>query len=226
VITSCSTSRALWLALSLAIALLTASVANALTFQVDFTSSTYQVQAGDTYADLLAQFQSETILTTNTLTGLEVISAPVYAGVNQNYGILMTTTVDVLLSGQYTFEVGTDWGRGGASVAIDNGTSAVLDEYVTTNDLWWNNNWNDPDVFTTTVNLTAGSSYTLGWIGFEGCCGGPATVRFNYEGALVGNLNSGNGVPFMVSNPEPGTGVLVGLGFAMLAGWSRARRLR
>jgi hypothetical protein len=211
--------------LAIALALFSASAATALTFQVDFTSSTYQVQAGDTYADLLAQFQSETIIATNTLAGLEGVSAPVYAGgVNQDYGLLMTTTVVALQGGQYTFEVGTDWGRGGGWVLVDEGTGLILDEFVTTDDVWWNNDWNDPDVFTTTANLVADGTYTFGWIGFEGCCGGQATVRFYYEGALFGNLDTGKGGAFIATTPEPGSGILVGIGLAILSSSARAGR--
>jgi hypothetical protein len=111
-------------------------------------------------------------------------------------------------------------------VVIDDGTGAIIDEFVTTNDLWWNNDWNDPDVFTTTVDMVAGSSYTLGWIGFEGCCGGQATIRFYYEGTLVGSLDSTSGDSFMVTNPEPETGLLVGLGLILLSGPRHARRPR
>ena len=201
-----------------------ASAANALSFQIDFRASTYQVQGSDTYTSLLAQHQSETLLTSNSLNGLLDISAPVYAGgINRDYSLLMTTSVEVVTSGSYTFQVGTDWGRGGASVVIDNDTQTILDEFVTSNDLWWNNDWNDPDVFTTTVNMTTGSSYTLGWIGFENCCGGAATIRFSLDGAPLQVLDSTNGDAYFVNNPEPGTGLLLGFGLSLLAFHARRR---
>lgn len=200
------------------------SAAAALTFQVDFRTSTYVVQATDTYASLLAQHASEPILAANTLVGLEGISAPIYAGgVNQDYSLLMTASIEALVTGVYTFQVGADWGRGGSSVVIDNNTGAIIDEFVTTNDIWWNNDWNNPDVFTATVNMTAGSSYSLGWIGFEGCCGGEATIRFSLDGAPFQPLDSGNGDPVFVNNPEPGTGILLALGLIVLVTRERRR---
>lgn len=76
------------------------SVTHALAFQLDFRNSTYQVQPTDTFASLLAQHQSETLITTNTLNALQGISAPIYAGgVNQNYSILMTINLNVLIAG-------------------------------------------------------------------------------------------------------------------------------
>ncbi len=201
------------------------SAASALSFQVDFRSSTYQVQGTDTYASLLAQHQSETLLSANSLSALQGISAPVYAGgVNQDYSLLITTSVDVLISGVYTFQVGTDWGRGGASVVFDNDTGTIVDEFVTTDDIWWANDWNNSDVFTSTVAMTAGESYTLGWIGFEGCCGGAATIRFSMDGGGFQTLDSGNGDPHFVNNPEPGTALLLGIGLTLLSVRSRHRR--
>jgi len=199
-----------------------AGPARAVTFDLTIASSTYQVQAGDTYADLVAQHQSETQLSSDTLLAIQGVSSPIYAGVTTDYSILMTTLLNVTAGGTYQFQVGTDWGRGGAAVVIDNGTGAILDEFVTTNDLWWNNDWNDPDVFVTTVSLSAGSSYTLGWVGFEGCCGGATTVRFSYNGAPFQTMSDANLDPF--ATPEPGTAVLVALGLAGLS--ATRRRLR
>ena len=108
---------------------------------------------------------------------------------------------------------------------IHNGSGTVLDEYVTTNDLWWNNDWNDPDVFVQTVALSAGESYTLGWLGFEGCCGGATTMRFSVDGAPYQTLSDANLAPF-IANPEPGTGLLVALGLVGFAAHRRHLRVR
>jgi hypothetical protein len=205
--------------------LLVPSLAAALSFQVDFHNSTYQVTGGDTYASLLAQHQSESIISSNTLDALDGISAPVYAGVNNDYSLLMTTSVTAQVTATYTFQVGTDWGRGGASIVIDDSTGTVLDEFVTTDNIWWNNDWNNADVFTSTVSMVAGASYTLGWIGFEDCCGGAATIRFSTDGgATYAVLDPANGDSYFVTNPEPGTAVLLGAGLAVLA--LRQRRER
>ncbi len=216
--------RSTWAGLWLAIGLLLPGSASALTFQVDFAASTYQVQAGDTWALLLAQHQSETPLSQNSLDLLDGVAAPIYAGVTTDYSVLMTTVIDVEVGGTWSFQVGTDWGRGGAAVVIDNGSGTVIDEFVTTDDIWWANDWNNPDVFTTTAALAAGSSYTIGWVGFEGCCGGPATIRFSVDGSPFQPIGNTSLDPF-ISNPEPGSGVLAAVGVALL-GYCRGRRRR
>ena len=82
------------------LSLLIPSLGQALTFQVDFRNSTYQVQGSDTFASLLAQHASETLLTSNSVNALQGISAPVYAGgVNSDYSILMAADLNVLISG-------------------------------------------------------------------------------------------------------------------------------
>lgn len=206
----------------LACLVLLSSDARALSFQADFTATTYQVVAGDTYADLLAAHQAGTPLASVTLTALENVSAQVEAGVTTNYSILMTAILDVAVAGQYEFQVGADWGRGGVAAIIDNGTGAVIDEFVRTDDIWWANDWNNPDVFTTLVDLDAGTSYTLVWLGFEGCCGGTTTIRFSFEGGPFQILNEPNLEPFVV--PEAGMAALVGLGLTTLAARRRSAK--
>ena len=198
------------------------SPALALDFQADFRNSTYQVVAGDTFSDLLAQHQSETLIQANTTTGLENISTSVYAaGVTNDYSMLMQTTLDIGVAGEYTFQVGTDWGRGGAAALIDNGTGTIVSERVITDDIWWGYDWSNADVFTTTFDFEVGDSYTLAWVGFEGCCGGSTTLRFSIDG--------GDYVPFTTPNvnhqivPEPSTAMLTMLGLVGL-GLARSKR--
>jgi hypothetical protein len=90
--------------------------ATALDFRVDFRNSTYQSQVGDTFSDLLAQHESEALIQSTVTTGLENISTAVYGGGgNNNYSMMMMATLDIGIDGEYTFQVGTDWGRGGSS---------------------------------------------------------------------------------------------------------------
>src|SRR5262245_52802900 len=120
---------ALWLAV-LGVALC-AGNADALSFRADFRNSTYQVQATDTFSSLLLAHQGGSLIRSTATTGLENISTAVYAaGVTQNYSILMTTSFQVAVAGTYSFQVGTDWGRGGAAALIDDATGTIRSERV------------------------------------------------------------------------------------------------
>ncbi|MFO0689532.1 MAG: CCXG family PEP-CTERM protein [Myxococcota bacterium] len=201
----------------LALAGLGAAEARALSFQANFVSSTYQTVASDTWSSLLARHQAGTTIRSNVTTGLENISTTVYAnGVTANYSVLMTTSFQAAVAGTYTFQVGTDWGRGGAAAVLDGNTGAVLSERVITNNVWWANDWNNATVFTTTATLTVGQSVTFGWVGFEDCCGGSSTIRFSVNGGAYQNLNQTNFQGFTMV-PEPSSALLMGLGLLGLA---------
>ena len=175
-------ARSEWLPLLCALlacgSLASAGPANALSIGVSSTSSTYQVTATDTYASLLAQHQAGAPLGSATVTGLGNVSTAVYApGVTSNYSVMMTVDLGIAQAGSYTFQVGVDWGRGGLAAVIDSGSGSVLSETLRTGNLWWNNSWTNPDVFTTTASFAVGDSVTLAWVGFEGCCGGSSTTH-------------------------------------------------
>jgi PEP-CTERM motif len=194
------------------------AAAQALMIDVAFTTSTYQVQAGDTYSVLLAQHQAGSVLGAASVTTLEDVSTAVYAGgVTTDYSVLMRVVLDVEVTGLYTFQVGVDWGRGGVAAVVDNSNGQVISEYVRTDDLWWAYDWNNPTVFTNQVTLNQGESYTLDWIGFEGCCAGSSTIRFSHEGGAYQTLDAVNLAPYIAPIPEPGTAALLGLGLAVLA---------
>jgi hypothetical protein len=209
--------RALLAPLLLAVASLALSAfdARALTFQADFTFSTYQVTAGDDFADLLAAHLAGASLASVAMTGFEDVSAQVEAGVSGNYSIMLTTVLTIGTTGLYEFQVGADWGRGGVAAVLDDPSGTVIQELVRTDDIWWANDWSNPDVFTTQIALTAGASYRLVWLGFEGCCGGVTTIRFSVDGSPFQTLDEPNLTPFVV--PEPAAGTLVALGLTALA---------
>lgn len=184
------------------------SAANALSFRADFRNSTFRVPRGGDFAALMAQHASETLIQTNETIGLENISTSVHGGgVRRNYSVLLTTTFRVSVAGEYTFQVGTDWGRGGAAALLDE-HGAVVSERVIRGDVWWAYDWNHPDVFTTTADLAVGEAVTLAWVGFESCCGGSSTIRFAYEGGAYQGLNETNFAPYTV--PEPSLMLLFG----------------
>jgi len=204
--------------------LCTAGASHAISFDLEFRDSTYQVVGSDTYDSLAVEFQSGTLLSSQTVSGIDGITSTAYAGTNGDYSTIISTTFIAGVTGVYEFQVGTDWGRGGATQAVHMGSGAVLDTFVTTNDIWWGNSWTNPDVFSTVLSLTVGETYSLGWVGFEGCCGGAATFRFSVDGSPMLTFNDVNFLPFEqpAAVPEPGTTLLLGLGLAWL---SAARRL-
>ena len=191
--------------------------AEALSFRADFRSSTYQTQAGDSFTDLLLEHQSGGLIQSTVTTGLANISTAVYAaGVTQNYSILLTTTFDVAVAGSYSFQVGTDWGRGGAAALIDDATGTIRSERVIPGNVWWANNWNNASVVTTTSTLAAGDKIKLAWVGFEDCRGGTSTIRFSVDGSAYQALTTPNFQSYAVV-PEPSTAMLFGIGLIGLS---------
>lgn len=203
---------------ALVLALGLAPAANALVINVSFTSSTYAVQAGDDYASLLAQHNAGVVLGGGAVATLDGVSTSVHApGNTTDYSVLMSVDLMPSVSGSFEFQAGVDWGRGGIAAVINNTTGTVISEYVRTDDLWWAYNWNNADVFTTQVNLNAGDSYTLAWIGFEGCCAGSSTIRYSFEGSAFTPISTGS-MSGVASVPESGavwlaSSVLLGLGW-------------
>jgi hypothetical protein len=95
-----------------------------------------------------------------------------------------------------------------------------MSELVRTDDIWWANDWSHGDVFETVFVFDPGDSYTLLWVGFEGCCGGTSTIRFSVDGSAYLPLTDSNFGPFTTPSPspipEPGTFLLLAFGLVLL----------
>ncbi|MDJ0785509.1 MAG: CCXG family PEP-CTERM protein [Myxococcota bacterium] len=202
--------------------LLLAASATALTIDVSFTASTYATTGTDDHASLLVEHGRGAALGSARVTTLEGVSTSVYAsGERNDYSLWMTSTFTVARAGNYTFQVGTDWGRGGAASLFDDSRGVSVAELVRTDDIWWANDFGHADVFTLSGNLDAGMTYTLSLVGFEGCCGGASTVRFSHEGSAFAVFNEPNLRAFVV--PELASAVLLP---TAVAGLFAARRRR
>ena len=173
----------------------------AASFDIFLTGTSYAVDGDDTYIDLLQAHQAGIPQVQTQLVGLENQDSFFYTGQWYNYSMLLTTTLDIGKPGNYTFQFGGDWGRGGGVALLDADGTSVLDEVVRTDDIWWANDWNNSDVITTTYALSA-QQYTISWLGFEGCCGGNNSVRFSFNGSAFQGLNLTTIAPYVVPIPS------------------------
>lgn len=179
-----------------------ATASTGVDFLVSFTGTNHQVSPGDSFADIMAAHLAGTPISTHHVTALDGITTSLYAtGMSGDYSVLMSADLDIATIGNYAFQVGTDWGRGGGVALMKSDTGAILEEFVTSDDIWWEMDFNNPDVITTNYHLDAGK-YTIAWVGFEGCCAGSSTVRFAFEGGSFETLNLENIQPYVVPVPS------------------------
>lgn len=97
-------------------------------------------------------------------------------GNSNNFIAYSEALFTVPTSGTWGVRYGADYGLGGGLYV----NGVALDERWN-DDLWWNNDWGDPDVLSGFITLSAGE-HKLEIIGAEGCCDGGLTIQF-YNGA-------------------------------------------
>ncbi len=209
---------------TIAALLISGSQAFSASYDINFTRSTYEVQAGDSFSDLLAAHNAGLAISSQTLDGFDGIETQVQiAGNARDHSILMTTSFSITDNTQYEFQVGADWGRGGGIAIFDNDTGATVSEQIFTDDIWWGKNWNNSDVISTDYDFSPGN-WTIAWIGFEGCCSGSTSIRFSENGgdfAAFTALNFQPGLNSTSEVPLPGAAYLFG---SALAGLFMRRR--
>ena len=184
-------------------------------FDIEFTDSTYSVKRTDTFQDLLDAHNAATVTHVTHVDAMQGIDTTLYSVTDKNdYSVSMSATLNIGAAGEYTFQVGTDWGRGGGVALFDTASGDILREFVTHKDIWWNNNWNHRDVIETSYTLTE-SQYTIMWLGFEGCCAGSSTIRFAVDGGAFNTLDLTNIAPYVVPLP-PGAYLLGPIVFGLI----------
>lgn len=197
--------------------------AGLLTFDYNVTGTNYSVNGSESAADLLSAHDAGSAICSGSVAGF------VNMGPRQNCGTASRLDYSLELHSEFNlanatnlvFQTGADWGRGGGLILTDRDTGAQSVYNLSSDDIWWNRDWNNSDVLLTELDLDAGA-YALTWIGFEGCCAGETTVRYSHNGGGFLDFTRAN-FESLTSVPEPGTMALLGIG---LAGFALLRRQR
>lgn len=197
--------------------------AGLLTFDYSVTGINYSVNGSENAADLLNAHNAGSTICSGSADGFVSTGPRQNCGTTSrtDYSLQLHTEFDLANASNLRFQTGADWGRGGGLILTDRNSGARSVYDVTSDDIWWNRDWNNSDVFITELNLDSGA-YALTWIGFEGCCAGETTVRYSHNGGGFMDFTRAN-FQALTSVPEPGTVALLSIG---LAGFALLRRQR
>lgn len=199
--------------------------AAAVTYDISFTHSTYQVQEGNSIDDLVAAHLAGSALTNQSLSGFDGIETTAFiAGNAYDHSIMMSTSFTLAENTQYEFQVGADWGRGGGVAIYNDDTNSLVSEQIFSNDIWWSKNWNNSDVISTNFEFSEGN-WKVVWVGFEGCCSGSTSIRFAENGGEFSALTAANfQQPHSAVVPIPGAAYFFASAIALLATTARKKQ--
>ena len=175
-------------------------------------------EVDDNFAIALSAFESsEGNVCSKDLAAFEGVSyRGTCGGDKENYGALYTITGS--LSGGAEFQFGLDWGRGGFILAdFEDAPINYIDD-----DIWWGKNWNNSKEILTYSAADVGK-FSLTLLGFEGCCDGINSARYQTWDTSL--LNEGEPVRNNLSEwntlevnavPVPGSLPLMAIGALLI----------
>jgi hypothetical protein len=141
---------------------------------VKMAKTPFRVDSADSYDSARAAFDTAFSgsagycdLALEAFTDIE--SRNTCGGSNGGFGALYTITGTN--TGVTEFQFGLDWGYGGFIVAETEGAT-LLDRF--TQNIWWAKNWSNSLAYT----LSGQGSFTLTLLGFENCCDGINSARY------------------------------------------------
>jgi len=108
-------------------------------------------------------------------------------GYNRNIGYHFHIRFYVPHRKRWRFRIGSDFGKGGAGLL--DGRTIVKRMGV---DLWWAWRWRNRAVMYTPWQWINPGWHTMTWVGFEGCCDGPANLQYRIWGGRWKGVTSRN----------------------------------
>ena len=171
---------------------------------MEVRESTYSVTGLETVPSILAEFGGGNLVCNVGLAEVNLVGSVQTCG-GPNGDIATLITIDFSQSSNTHWQIGPDWGRGGMIWRQD--ATSYVDDY------WWGQNWNNTGEV---ITYQTGGSGVLSFLGFEGCCGGPMSIRYSSDQG-----NSWTTAAVNVS--EPGTLALLGLGLLAMGARRRAK---
>jgi len=149
----------------------------------NYDARSRRASAEAAFASALSAFDNATTVCSQELSAMtDVTYRGTCGGGRSNFAAKYTITGSV--EGSALFEFGLDWGRGGFISATGSGEETAL-TYLN-EDIWWRENWNNEDVKgrsnkpAAAILLTDMDQFTLTLLGFERCCDGVNSGRYQH----------------------------------------------